>query len=132
MRETSVEAYINVVESGVLGRSQEKVYRILYEHGPMSGADLAAYGGVTPSGSTLFKRVSELERLGIVRCMGIRSNGKTGRAEMLWGVTTEKATGPARIHRSRKVLQENEACAKIADDWSAEAVARCIRRRVEQ
>lgn len=131
MRETSVEAYHHVVQSGVLGRAQEKVYRILFEHGPMSGADLAAYGGITPSGSTLFKRVSELERLGVVRSIGSRKNAKTGRFETLWGVTTEMARRVPRSPKSRGTVHENEMCARIADEWGAPMIAHRIRRRVE-
>ncbi len=102
MRETSLQAYIDVVQSGVLGAAQLKVYRILYDHGPMSGSDLSAYGDVGPSGSTLFKRLSELHRMRVVEPIGTRKNTKTGHFEILWDVTSNQAT-PYRPLKSKEV-----------------------------
>jgi len=132
MRETSHKAYLYCVESGVLGAAQEKVYRILYHLGPMTGSALSAYGGVTSSGSTLFKRISELHRIGVVQDIGTVKNEKTGRPETVWDVTSKLPVGDYKPPKSKSASHENEQCARIADEWGAPMIAHRIRRRVEK
>jgi hypothetical protein len=93
VRETSAAAYKALVEDGALGRMQRRVYAVLYDAGPMTANEInracLQEGEVAPS---YHKRLSELERLGVVRRVGIRKCNVSGNDCDAWDVTSSLPT----------------------------------------
>ena len=85
MRTTSLVAYHTIKESRRLNEKQWRVYHHLFHDGPLTGSELD--GPLTTSDA--HKRVSELERAGVVREAGHKINERTGMRNVLWDVTAD-------------------------------------------
>lgn len=83
MRTTSLVAYHTIKESRLLNEEQWRVYHHLFHEGPLTGSELD--GALTTADA--HKRVSELERAGVVREAGHKINERTGMRNVLWDVT---------------------------------------------
>lgn len=130
MRETSVEAYHYIRETGILGEARTKTYLILYAHGPMAQFEFEGYEHTKHYGGTLSKRVNELEEMGLARDVGRKLNPLSGRECIVWDVTLKIPAGPYKPKPRRIVIAaEREACARLADEWGSPMVARAIRSR---
>jgi hypothetical protein len=92
MRETSVQAFHAIRESGLLSQRRWEAYEGLYQHGPMTSSELDAAMGV--GWRTTNKRLPELERMGVVKILGTRPCGVTGMDAMVWDVTSESMPRP--------------------------------------
>jgi hypothetical protein len=88
MRQTSLAAYNEIRESGLLSRMRWVVYDHLYHHGPLTRTEvdlnLKRDDEVNPS---YHKRLSELERVGVVTTVGRKTCAITGKECELWDVT---------------------------------------------
>ena len=80
MRRTSREAFQEIRDDGTLGERQRLALEIIRRHGPMTGNELC-HQARSPG---LWKRCSELEKLGLVREDGSRPCRITGRKAILW------------------------------------------------
>ena len=131
IRETSVDAWHDIQASGVLGTEQLKAYGCLYKYGPQTGRELN-----DKLGPDMHKRLSELERYGIVASKGKRKCGITGRIVLEWGVTGQRPMRPlavAKKKRSKPLLELlYEACTALdaTGDLFAVAKAKEIRGRI--
>jgi predicted ArsR family transcriptional regulator len=85
LRETSLEAYSYILRTGILGERRTQVYRVLWDHGPMTAQELTRKCGIPG----LWKRFSELEGMGVVRQVRTRPCGVTGRKAIEWDVTAK-------------------------------------------
>lgn len=83
MRETSLAAFQEIQQDGTLGARQKQALEILIQHGPLTGNEVSHKAGLPG----LWKRLSELEDLGLVRSVGKRRCAVTGRQAMTWEVT---------------------------------------------
>ena len=83
MRTTSIVAYNAIKESRLLNKEQWRVYHHLFHEGPLTGSEL----DTALKTSDAHKRVSELERAGVVREAGHKANERTGMQNVLWDVT---------------------------------------------
>ena len=90
MRNTSLEAYEKIVQSGVLTKARFQVYSILFDHGPLTQNEaeemLENRHGIKAAKSG-HKRFSELERQGAICIVGEKHCSVTGNKCKLWDVT---------------------------------------------
>lgn len=82
-RTTSIVAYHTIKDSRLLNEKQWRVYHHLFHEGPLTGSEL---DDVLETADA-HKRVSELERAGVVRDVGHKVNERTGMKNVLWDVT---------------------------------------------
>lgn len=94
VRRTSVESYEAIRASGRLSRMRWRVYDFLYRHGPLTGHELDDRMAVVGETKTSYhKRLSELERLGVVETVGERRCSVTGMTALLWATTDASNVG---------------------------------------
>lgn len=101
MRDTSLLAYRQIKEEGLLSRMRFVVYDHLFHHGPLTAVELSSQlKGPKEVSPSYHKRLSELERLGVVRTVDRRECSITGREAELWDVTSRLPAGLAYKPRS--------------------------------
>lgn len=87
-RRTSSQAHESVLGDGTIGKLQKAVYDHVYKNGPLTANELnvalAKPGEKVPG---YHKRLSELERIGVVTRTGARDCKVTGREAVTWDVT---------------------------------------------
>ena len=91
-RKTSVKAYNEIKLNGLLSRKRWQVYSVLYEHGPMTGAEVSKriknqFGSMGVS-ETVRNRLTELRDAGVVDEEGTVMCPVTGRQVIQWDVNT--------------------------------------------
>lgn len=102
-RETSIQAYYKVKESGLLSTVRLKVYEILCYHGPMTAMELAQHTGHKGNSGVYTTRLSELERMGAITTIGERPCSTTGHTALVWEITHRMPTKhPKRITKQEK------------------------------
>jgi hypothetical protein len=89
VRQTSIEAYNEIRESGVLGKLQWQVYQALYEHGPMTERELYERFFTAYQRPSITPRLSELQAMRRIRAVEVREDHITGRHCISWDVTDE-------------------------------------------
>ena len=102
-RSTSREALAYIESSGILGKRRTQAYRFLFDHGPMTANELSQHAGNL---SGLWKRLSELRSMGMVREMGERKCAITGRQAILWDVTEKLPAGSYSAPTKKPPLSE--------------------------
>lgn len=102
LRQTSLEAYRHIESEGLLSRVRFEVYSILFHHGPLTMADIhkRLSKGRSVSGGTYTSRLSELERMGVIREVKRVKCPITGRTATLWDVTSSL---PIKFEKPKKL-----------------------------
>lgn len=102
---TSAQTYYDILQSGELGDRQRTVLKLLIEKGPMTGSEinekLASHSG--------HKRLSELEKMGVIRAGPSRLCSVTKREAIAWEVTGRMPSPAPKspdATPSRKTLEE--------------------------
>ena len=80
MRTTSREAFDFILATGILPKQRAMVYKAVFAFGPITGRELNR----DLAGPSYHKRLSELERLGVIREDGVKKCGVTGRNAVAW------------------------------------------------
>jgi hypothetical protein len=80
---TSAQTYYSILNSGELGESQKKVLQLLLDHGPLTGTEV----NEALRSRSGHKRLSELERMGVIRAGPPRPCRVTKREAVEWVVT---------------------------------------------
>lgn len=87
-RATSVEAYHQIIEEGLLTATKARVYEHLYVSGPLTARELTLRMARAGENATSYhKRLSELRDVGVVAEVGIRTCAVTKRRAITWDVT---------------------------------------------
>jgi hypothetical protein len=77
--DTSIAAWVSISNSGFLGNRQLIAYDLIYKHGPITQWELdLLFEATNPNNTkdrTLSKRVSELEKMELVRRCGKKDHG---------------------------------------------------------
>ena len=81
IRETSIEAYNEIKENGLLSKRRFQVYETLYNNGPLTTGEIwyIYFRDQGISQNSINPRLSELVSLGVVSEVGKRSCKITGR-----------------------------------------------------
>ena len=112
-RQTSLEAYKYILESGILKKQKLEIYEVLWGFQRM-GASLTAgelqkrYFPKT-SRNNIATRISELIKCGIVKECGERDCGVSGRMCHTYTVTNEK---PVKAKKKKSLKTENDRLRK--------------------
>lgn len=90
-RDTSIETYCKIKDSGLLSKRRFEVYSLLYEWGPLTGSQIVkryhnTYKFLLHSGS-IVTRISELRDRKVVKEVSIVVCPVTGNNVILWDVT---------------------------------------------
>lgn len=138
VRDTSIEAYHAVMESGYIGKMQKRVYAALYEHGPCTAGELfyKMSLGRNPSHSNVGTRLGELrDQYGVaVEMPAKKFCERSGHLAIEWDVTSRHPTRPKKREPAWKakveaaVVIERERCARVAESWNADMIAHAIRK----
>lgn len=120
MRETSLRAYYEIREEGLLSPTRFRVYEHLIERGPRTAAEVdCAFDS-----QHMHKRLSELERQGVIHTPRTRRCEITGRDALEWAVIPDtlpsgvppvsvpKIPSPEQARHLLLDLREMQACAK--------------------
>lgn len=85
---TSIQAYNEIKENGLLSIRQFQVYHILVCHGPLSGGEIwHNYLKEEAQIDSIRPRLAELERLGVITAIGEKVSPITGKTVILWNST---------------------------------------------
>lgn len=108
VRETSVEAYRAIVDNGMLSRRRLQVYEILYQNGPLAGAQVAYLfaqrHGKTSRSETVRNRITELRDLGVVKEVGWTVDPNTKMRVIQWDVTSKLPGAEKKKPSKRKAV----------------------------
>lgn len=119
MRQTSVEAYRKIKDSGVLSTRRWEAYHALFHHGPLTGQELARLTGVPG----MWKRCSELEQVGVVYNSCVRPCKVTGQEAIAWDVTANVPTQDYQASKGTEVFYLVKAPGKIGRAFNNEEQA---------
>lgn len=97
-RETSIDAYQEIADNGLLSARRLEVYKALYDHGPCTAAEMLSSMSMGSSAPNQIRaRLNELRSLGVAREVGTRPCRITGMRVIVWDVTSNLPVGvPAR------------------------------------
>lgn len=87
IRETSIEAYNEIKENGLLTKLRFQVYDWLFRNGASTQSEICNYGFPNTRMDSIKPRIAELNRLGVVSSVGERKCKVTGRNVMIWDIT---------------------------------------------
>lgn len=88
-RQTSIEAYRNIKEKGLLSRRRFEVYSYVFNHGPISANEMCRdmlRQGLTFSSYNA--RFSELRDIGVLQEVGFKTDEITNQKVIVWDVTS--------------------------------------------
>lgn len=113
-RQTSIEAFRQIKESGLLSERRLQVYEALFRHGPCTSGELFARALVGKTNLSVMTqsraRFTELRDLGVIREVGVKKCTATGRNAIVWDVTGGLPRKVAKKEsKSAKLCQENAA-----------------------
>ena len=91
IRETSIQAYREIQDSGRLSQLQILVYRTLFQHGPLSRTE-TAHKIVGAARDGVHQRFCELKNAGLIKIVGKRKCSITGKTVRVWDVTSHVPT----------------------------------------
>ncbi len=106
IQQTSIDAYHEIREKGLLGRLQLEVLEIIVRFGPLTQNELHREHFAETQPRNVQPRVSELEARGVVRSAGQRPCRITGFVCETWEFTGELPHDPVRKTGARKIITE--------------------------
>lgn len=88
-RQTSIDAYQEILSNGLLSDRRFEIYKILYKTGPMTANEISEYmrGRNYAKGSNAHARLCELRELGVVKEVAEVKCSITGMTVIQWDVT---------------------------------------------
>lgn len=109
-RQTSIDAYHEVLESGLVGKRQKQVYDILYRKGPLTANQtwniLSFEIGDLRFDSNTRARFTELREFGIIQEVGEVPDPITKKRVILWDVTDKSPVKPMKKKTNREIIRE--------------------------
>lgn len=90
MRQTSLDVYRQIESENLLSRMRWIVYKYIFHNGPCTISQTTnafAKDIMSLRGGTISSRFSELERVGVIKEVGVINCPFTGREVTLWDVT---------------------------------------------
>lgn len=121
MKQTSIDAYYKVMESGLLSKRRKQVYEFIFQNGPVSMhhtwrsiAPHLATGGIST-------RFSELERMGLICASGYEMDIISKQRVVLWEITDQDYV-PKLEQKKVEYIYACESCGQ----WSYENGGCCL------
>lgn len=103
VRKTSIEAYNQIKNNGLLSERRMQVYDLLYKYGPLTALQVIDHFRRTlinfSSTGNLSTRLSELRDMGVVEELGTTKCPIGGRNVILWDVTDRL---PVKVEKKKK------------------------------
>lgn len=99
-RQTSKSAYESIMRNGTLSQRRRDVYQVLYKEGPLSASEVCTRLGLPRD--SVSPRLSELQRLSIVREFGTKTCSITGQTVVAWDVTGSLPRGDLKTKPRRR------------------------------
>ncbi len=87
IRDTSIQVYHDIRESGLLGELQLAVYEVIAKFGPISEGELWKEHFPDKQRTSTSPRFAELHRRGAIEMAGKRTCRFTGRTVYVWKIT---------------------------------------------
>jgi len=104
MQTTSLEAYNKIKAQGLLPPRRFEVYQVLALYGAQTQSEVFAQLGLIGEKRVCYTpRFAELEKQGVIKIVGERACGITGKNCKLWDVTHDL---PKPIRIARKIMSE--------------------------
>lgn len=107
VRDTSIEAYRAIEESGLLSQRRHQVYKTLFEYGPCTANELAKnfwkmeFKIPRNVNLNIVTRLGELRDLGVAKEVRTRQCSITGMNVIEWDVTSNL---PIKFEKSKKIV----------------------------
>lgn len=138
-RMTSLLSWESLKQSKTLSAKQWTVYDVLFRKGPLTARELNALIAPGHTSAGYHKRLSELQRMGLVREAGVQRCRYSRRQVIVWDVTTSEQAQqlPKRgTRRTRRSLRDRflNIFLDLASDIEArgfDSAAQMVRDRVE-
>ena len=113
LRKTSLIAWRELQESGLLTGMRELVAKCVYDHGPMTHNELdSRLKGHKEINPSYHKRLSELGRMGVIERVGERACSITGNLCELWDISGRP---PKKLEASRTVPSAKDFDAALSE-----------------
>lgn len=103
-RQTSAEAYKYLVESGVLAKSNSRVYEYLYFNGPTTQKKTER--ALNDKTYTMRPRFVQLERMGLIQIVGETVCEETGKKNLIWDVTSRVLPLKEKRKTQKEIIKE--------------------------
>ena len=88
MQQPSIDAYLDILNSGRLNEVQMSVYAIISHGGPITqGEAWHKYGCSQAQRHTIAPRFNELHKMGVIMISGRRICNVSGRSALTWEIT---------------------------------------------
>jgi hypothetical protein len=96
MRDTARQAYEIARDSGLLSERRMQVFQDICEHGPCT--QLESWRRLSPNSNSgaITTRFSELERMDLIKTVGVKVDAFTKQSNTLWGATGDQ---PKKLER---------------------------------
>ena len=114
MRETTLEAYLKIKQSGLLSDLRWRVFECLCNHEDSTANELRMFMDPTANSGVFSTRLSELERLGYVYVSGKRPCTTTKHNAVTWAITGFTIPIAYEKQRTRKEIK-TEACDRLCN-----------------
>lgn len=127
VRQTSMEAYQTIKESGLLSNRRFQVYDVLFNNGPLTGAQVATIMkgtyGIHSQSETIRNRLTELRDMGCIQECGEAVDQYTNMKVILWDVTDKL---PMKLQKKKK--KETFTICKAHRMFVADDMTKCTTR----
>lgn len=134
---TSIEAYRRIEESGLLKALNLAVYKYLCEFGPSTNRQIhtgmSRVSGLARDIGVVSSRTAALVRMDALEVIDERPCETTGETVKVFAVTGRDPVKQKKTRSKRELaliesmLNEIDACARIAELWNAPLIAQAIR-----
>lgn len=117
VRDTSLEAYWKVTESGLLSRNLTRTFDIIYKYGPLTGREAyrryrILYGG--DGNLNLFKsHITHLQDYGVVADVDKVKDDVSGMTVYRWDITFRLPVKPKRKTKKERISEALLTCEKL-------------------
>ncbi len=105
IRDTSIETYREIMESGLLSKMRQVTYELLYKYGPCTASELMDHAKRSheywshETIETIGRRLPELAKLGVAIEVSKRPSKTTGRMAYVWKTTDQK---PVKFDKAKR------------------------------
>jgi hypothetical protein len=125
MRQTSIDCYNAIKADGLLSKRRFETYEAMVKIAPCTASEVQKSINYFNGGRDCMKRISELNKLGVIYDKGTRACNVTGRNVVEWDLTDRlpvntKSSTNTKKHRIKQALNSLRQLYKNKDDSTNE------------